>query len=639
MERNNFQKIFKPEFIFLDLEFNSKEELFSFVKKLLEEKKIIKKEEGEKLVSLLKEREALGSTGVGLGIALPHLILKTIKESFVVFFRLKRPIDWQSLDEKPVNLVVFLFSKEEEHDFYLQSLSYIAQILHNKRILSELLKAKTKKEVYEYLVYKRGLSFFKRYKKVFYYLLGIVLIFLAAKFLFTKIKLPYASDFNSPFWIKKEIIAVVLFFSMVLGTLFFFSHRVAFGAFALIFLLLTGVVNIETVIEFMSIPTILFIIMVMIMVKWFSEKGVFRYLVIKAIHYFGKSPLFLFGSLMFFSAILGGLIDEVSAILITFGIAIEIVRYTKGNIIPYLIGLVLATNIGSALTLIGNPIGIYLAFSAKFTFLDFLKNSTPLSLLSLFLTIFIILFLYQKKIKLENKIELKKLAEEIDKKEIRVAVLIFLVFVFLVITHSLLEHLLKIEERSMLLGAGLLVVGFIIFYEKEHSRFFVERGPDWWTILYFMFLFANAGCLEYTGVTNKLAYLLSEGAKKFPFFREDLKETFGALTMLLWGSGLLSGFVDNLPIVAALVPVVKNLILKGIPLGNQLYWSLLIGGCFGGNLTMIGSTANLVAIGLYERTFRKTFRFADWLKAGIIVTFLTLLFANLLFLIKILILK
>ncbi|MEO0097576.1 MAG: SLC13 family permease [candidate division WOR-3 bacterium] len=635
MEENRLEKIFNPEFIFLDLEFKTKEEIFSFVKEFLEKKKIIDKAEGERLVDLLKERENLGSTGVGLGIAIPHLSLKTIKETFTLILRLKKPIDWQALDQKPVNLVVFLFSKEEERNFYLKTLSYVAHIFHNKKILSQILSAKTKEEVYEYLIYKRKLGFFKRYQKVFYYLFGMCLIFLVAKFLFTTLKLPFDSPFNSPFWIKKEIIALVLFFSMVLGTLFFFSHRVAFGGFALTLLLLTGVVDIETAIKFMSIPTILFIIAVMIMVKWFSEKGVFRYLVIKAIKYFGKSPLLLFSSLMFFSALLGGLIDEVSAILITFGIAIEIVRYTKGNIIPYLIGLVMATNIGSALTLIGNPIGIYLAFSAKFTFLDFLKNSTPISLLSLFFTIFIILFLYQKNIKLENKIELKKLEEEVDKKELRVALFIFLVFVILVINHSLIEHLLKVEERTMLLGAGLLIVGFIVFYEREYSRFFVERGPDWWTILYFMFLFANAACLEYTGVTHKLAYLLSEGAKRFPFFREDLKETFGTLTMLLWGSGILSGFVDNLPIVAALVPVVKDLTLKGIPLANQLYWSLLIGGCFGGNLTMIGSTANLVAIGVYERSFRKSFRFSDWLKAGIIVTFLTLLFANFLFLIKI----
>ncbi len=628
---DEYNQIFKKEFIFLDLEFQNQDELFSFVEKLLKEKGYVKE---EAVSLLLKEREIIGSTGVGHGIALPHLFLKTLSFPLVLFFRLKRPLEWEAIDKKPVKVVVFIFSPENEQEFYLKLLCYIADLLHQEEILSSLLKAKSKEEVFQYLVFQKKISIIKRYQNVFIYFLSLFLIFIFSKLLFQNIKIP-DSPFNSYLWIRKEYIATTLFFSMVLGTLLFFPYRVAFGGIALTLLLLTGVTDIESTVKFMAIPTILFIIMVMIMVKWLSEKGLFKYLVIKAIRHFGNSPLLLFASLMFFSSILGGFIDEVSAILITVGIAIEIVRLTKGNIIPYLIGLVMATNIGSALTLIGNPIGIYLAFAAKFTFLDFLKNATWLSFLSLILTIFFILLIYRKDIGLKTKIP-EKLEEEIDKKELKVSLIVFLTFIILIINHSFIEQLLKVEERTMLLGAGFLIVGFILFYEKEYSRFFVERGPDWWTILYFMFLFANAACLEYTGVTEKIAYLLGEGAKRIPFFRVDLKETFGNLTILLWGSGILSGFVDNLPIVAALVPVVKSLVAKGIPDGHLLYWSLLIGGCFGGNLTMIGSTANLCAIGLYERTFRKRFKFSDWLKAGIIITFLTLLFANILFLIRIL---
>jgi Na+/H+ antiporter NhaD/arsenite permease-like protein/mannitol/fructose-specific phosphotransferase system IIA component (Ntr-type) len=624
--------IFKKDFIFLNLEFQNQDELFSFVEKLLKEKGYVKE---EAVYLLLKEREILGSTGVGHGIALPHLALKTLSEPVVLFFRLKKPLEWEAVDKKPVKIVVFIFSPENQQEFYLKLLSHIADLLHNEKTLSLLLKAKTEKEFFQYLVFQEKISIFKKYQNLFTYLLALFLIFISSKLLFQNLKIP-SSPFNSDLWIRKEYIATTLFFSMVLGTLLFFHYRVAFGGIALTLLLLTGVADIESAVKFMSIPTILFIIMVMIMVKWLSEKGLFKYLVIKAIRHLSNSPLLLFASLMFFSSILGGFIDEVSAILITLSIAIEVVRLTKGNIIPYLIGLVMATNIGSALTLVGNPIGIYLAFAAKFTFFDFLKNATGLSFLSLILTIFLILLIYHKEIGSKTKIVEELAEEKIDKKELKVSLIVFLTFVILIVSHSFIEHLLKLEERTMLLGAGFLIVGFILFYEKEHSRFFVERGPDWWTILYFMFLFANAACLEYTGVTEKIAYLLGEAAKRIPFFRTDLKETFGSLTILLWGSGILSGFVDNLPIVAALVPVVKSLAIKGIPHADLLYWSLLIGGCFGGNLTMIGSTANLCAIGVYERTFRKRFKFSDWLKAGITVTFLTLLFANILFLIKIL---
>ncbi|MCX8014477.1 MAG: hypothetical protein N2748_00515, partial [candidate division WOR-3 bacterium] len=215
------------------------------------------------------------------------------------------------------------------------------------------------------------------------------------------------------------------------------------------------------------------------------------------------------------------------------------------------------------------------------------------------------------------------------------AVLIFVIFVAFVVSHSFLEALLKVEERTVLLATALAIVGFIVLREEERGRYFIEKGPDWWTILYFMFLFANAACLEYTGVTVKLAHLLMQASKIMPFqFLGHLKDSAGIMTLLLWGSGILSGFVDNLPIVAALVPVVKDLSAQGIVGANLFWWSLLIGACFGGNLTMIGSTANLVAIGVYEKSFRRKFLFKEWIKIGIIVTISSLLLANLLLIFK-----
>jgi Na+/H+ antiporter NhaD/arsenite permease-like protein len=109
----------------------------------------------------------------------------------------------------------------------------------------------------------------------------------------------------------------------------------------------------------------------MVIVKWLGDRGFFRFLVANALKRLGNFPYLLSGILMLCSAILAGFVDEVSAILVTFQIAIEMARIRKTSVIPYLLGLVFATNIGSTLTLIGNPIGIYLAFSAKLTFLDF----------------------------------------------------------------------------------------------------------------------------------------------------------------------------------------------------------------------------------------------------------------------------
>jgi Na+/H+ antiporter NhaD/arsenite permease-like protein len=191
------------------------------------------------------------------------------------------------------------------------------------------------------------------------------------------------------------------------------------------------------------------------------------------------------------------------------------------------------------------------------------------------------------------------------------------------------ELLLNLGDGTALVAEALLVVGFIVFYEQEKGRLLVERGIDWWTLLFFMFLFANAACLEYTGVTTKLGYVILGFARQLAGAGAAAASVTGAATVLvLWFSGLASGFVDNLPIVAALVPVVKDLIRTGLPHASILWWALLFGGCFGGNLTVIGSTANLVAIGAFEKVSGKSVRFRDWIKLGAIITGVSLVVAT-----------
>ena len=149
------------------------------------------------------------------------------------------------------------------------------------------------------------------------------------------------------------------------------------------------------------------------------------------------------------------------------------------------------------------------------------------------------------------------------------------------------------------------------------------------SILFFMFLFAKAACLEYTGVTPKIAYQISGLAQRFPFpfINSSYSTTVTALVIITGFTAVSSGFVDNLPIVAALVPIVKNLKVIGIPHSSVLWWGLLFGGCFGGNLTMIGSSANMVALSVYEKFEGKLIKFGTWIKYGIIVFMVSIAFA------------
>jgi Na+/H+ antiporter NhaD/arsenite permease-like protein/mannitol/fructose-specific phosphotransferase system IIA component (Ntr-type) len=642
----DLKAIFEPSLVFINEQLNTIDAVFDFVAQKLISSKIIRSLSAKELKTLLLERESISSTGIGQGIALPHVLVPELNRIVAVVVKNPLGIEWEAIDGKPVKLIIVLLSPPTMREKYLKYLAEIANALSEPVRFEKILKSHIPEEIYHLLTKSPKENIFRKYTNFWYFGVGLLFFLLLSVFTFHRLKLPDTDfyrqlnylRFNESVWISREILSTVLFFAMVLGTLLFFRYRVAFACGALSILLLSGVLDIKTTVEFMSIPTILFIVAVMILVKWFESKGLFRYFVIKVLKNFLSKPVLLYAVLMFLSAILAGFVDEVSAILITLGIGIELSHYARFNIVPFLLGLVMATNIGSTLTLIGNPIGIYIAFAGKLTFFDFLRNSTILSFICAVIIILIIVIYHRKNLKEWNKIsyqEVEKDFKSISAQELSLAAIIFGVFVLAVVSHSFLEQLLHVEDKTVLLAAVLGLVGFVVLYEEERGRYFIEKGPDWWTILYFMFLFANAACLEYTGVTAKLAFLLTEAARIIPVnFLGPLKESVSILTLLLWGSAGLSGFVDNLPIVAALVPVVRDLQIQGITGASLYWWSLLLGACFGGNLTMIGSTANLVAIGVYEKSFRKRFYFKEWLKLGILVTFISLLIANVFLLLR-----
>ena len=142
---------------------------------------------------------------------------------------------------------------------------------------------------------------------------------------------------------------------------------------------------------------------------------------------------------------------------------------------------------------------------------------------------------------------------------------------------------------------------------------------DWWTLAFFLLLFASAGTLRYVGVTREIA----EGVTAMTGGREGW-----LLVGLTWGSGLLSAVMDNVLAVATLIPVLEDLQGLGV-FTRPLWWGLLFGGTLFGNLTMIGSTANIVALGILERDERIHIRFGQWLAPGAVVAIPTLLLATL----------
>jgi Na+/H+ antiporter NhaD/arsenite permease-like protein len=191
--------------------------------------------------------------------------------------------------------------------------------------------------------------------------------------------------------------------------------------------------------------------------------------------------------------------------------------------------------------------------------------------------------------------------------------------IVLLVTHGRTEHWLGLKEGTMMVAAALVMGCIVLLLSREKARELVERRVDWWTLAFFMMLFASVGTLEDTHVTRVIAERISgSGGSQF------------ATTQLIgWSTGWLSAFLDNVLAVATFMPVVHDIRIKaGVPYSSAIYWFMLFGGTFMGNMTIIGSTANIVAVGLLERRGHGTIKFGYWMKIGFIVSIVSMVVAT-----------
>ena len=183
-----------------------------------------------------------------------------------------------------------------------------------------------------------------------------------------------------------------------------------------------------------------------------------------------------------------------------------------------------------------------------------------------------------------------------------------------------MEKILGLQKNALLIGTAFAAAGISLLLERDRARELVEKSVDWWTLSFFMMLFASVGTLKYVGTTERVAKSLIQWVGGNP------KILFVALT---WMIGILTGFMDNVLAVATFIPIIQDIIKTGIDV-TPYWWGILFGGTLFGNLTMIGSTANIVAIGIIERQKIGHITFGQWIKPGAIVSVPALAIATLL---------
>jgi Na+/H+ antiporter NhaD/arsenite permease-like protein len=345
----------------------------------------------------------------------------------------------------------------------------------------------------------------------------------------------------------------------------------------------------------------------MIIVGVIHKTGLFEYLAIKAIQLAKGRPRQAFVYLLILVAFCSALLDNVTTIMLAVPMTIMVAKYLKVHPVPFILAEVFISNIGGAATLIGDPPNIIIASKANLDFNAFLIHMAPMVMVVLAVIIPMLVLMFNKELK--NNPEDRKTVmglhpgSFIKDKPLLIKSLVVLT---LVIIAFVLHTVLHLEPSVIaMIGAGFLVM----ISNLKPDQF--ARDVEWGTLVFFAALFIMVGALVNVGALKIVAD--SIGA----FVGNDGALAAGAIVVV---SALASGIVDNIPYVTSMAPVVQQLNGSISTITNDgLWWALAFGADFGGNMTIVGASANVVAVGLaYASGYKITFwQFA---KYGIPVT-------------------
>lgn len=384
-------------------------------------------------------------------------------------------------------------------------------------------------------------------------------------------------------------------------------HRTVIGLFGAMAMVLAGMYfdfyHPEDVLHVVDFNTLGLLFGMMLLVGMLERTGAFQFLGIWTAKKTGGNPWLLMLSLSAITALLSMILDNVTTIILIVPITIIIAEMLKINPVPILMAEALLSNVGGTATLVGDPPNIMIGSAANFSFNDFLIHSLPVVLITWLATIILFRFMFRRDLaqKPENVNQLMAMNEcEAIKEPVILKKLlgVFALVIVLFFLHSAL-HL----EASLvaLIGAALA----LIVIAPRHDPQSVIEKCELSVLLFFASLFVIVGGLEYAGILEQLATLITAGAK------ENLLLT---AIIILWTSAILSAIVDNIPLTVAMIPIITFLGAEGVPV-DLLWWALVFGVGFGGNGSPIGSTAGVIVVAKSEKTAHPI-SFMDWIKQG-----------------------
>ena len=394
-------------------------------------------------------------------------------------------------------------------------------------------------------------------------------------------------------------------------------HRTILAMLGAFVMIAMGIVDQETALHHIDFNTLGLLVGMMMIVGITAETGLFKYAAVKSAKLAKGQPKRILIALFVITALASAFLDNVTTVLLMVPVTFSITRQLRIHPLPFLISQIIASNVGGTATLIGDPPNIMIGSAVKeLTFMAFISNLTPVIIIIIVAYIPLLLLMFGKQIK--STPELQQSIMEMDEKAMisdHKLLRKCLIVLGITITGFFLHQALHMESATVALAGAFLL---LLLTGGEHMLEKAFHSVEWITIFFFIGLFVLVSGLVETGVIAELA------AKAIELTGGNV---LMSSMMILWVSAIASAFLDNIPFVATMIPLIQEMGNMGITNLEPLWWSLALGACLGGNGTLIGASANLIVAGLagkegYPITFMK------YLKVGFPLMLLSIVISS-----------
>ena len=391
----------------------------------------------------------------------------------------------------------------------------------------------------------------------------------------------------------QQIISIIIFVVTMAAIMTEKVHRALAAVAGATLLLACKILDVESLASYIDFNTVGILIGMMLFVSVVKISGLFEYIAIKAAKLSKGKPWIIMILFFIITAVLSAFLDNVTTVLLVGPMTIAVTEMLGLNPVPFLITQILASNVGGTATLIGDPPNIMIGSAAGLSFNDFIVNTGVPAVIIGVLTLFCFYFIYGRKLHVTpEKMAIKD----------KVLLIQSVVVMICVVVAFMLHDALGIQSATIAIAAAAVIL-FLSHGKADPEE--IIATVEWPTIVFFVGLFGVVGGLQQTGVIDMMAKFLINVTQG-----NDLL----MLLLILWVSAILSSFLDNIPFVATLIPLIITMGKSGMDIA-PLWWALSLGACLGGNGTLVGASANVVLSGISKRDGHEI-TFGSYFKIG-----------------------